>query len=143
MKNKWCRALVGALVSSVAACSPYSYSTESSKMSDSVNALSTAYSASFDAITANRAATFRADVEKERALGRTPQINVAPECQSIRVSEDGDKHPCCQANDAIIECVRCRERVSAWCDAVGSLSHADLPEICRARVSRALQESFA
>jgi hypothetical protein len=69
-----------ALVLPLAGCSPYSFSKEISAMSDSVNKLSDAYSGSFSAIAAERAAQTQAQAVSMRATGQKPQILMAGAC---------------------------------------------------------------
>ena len=75
-------------MSLLAACSPYSYSKEISKMSDGVNALSTAYNASFDAINADWVAQTRAIANSQRAQGKSPALLLSPTCLKDKRSED-------------------------------------------------------
>jgi hypothetical protein len=71
-------ALVMALLSTLAACSPYSYSKEISKISDGVNALSSAYDTGFDGLAADRNA--KAQLEILDARGSGGKIARSPSC---------------------------------------------------------------
>jgi hypothetical protein len=87
-------ALAGVLVSLLAACSPYSYSKEIAAISTNVNKLSDAYTASFDAITADRAAELQAEAISRRSRKKPTEIKIGGPCEDEGVPKDGDAAPC-------------------------------------------------
>src|SRR5215472_6679771 len=76
----------------LAGCSPYSYSKEISAMSDGVGKLSDAYTGSFTAIAADRAATTQAQATSMRSMGQRPAVKLAGTC-TAEFAKDTDK-PC-------------------------------------------------
>jgi hypothetical protein len=76
----------------LAGCSPYSYSKEISAMSDGVGKLSDAYTGSFTAIAADRAAQTQAQAASMRSIGQKPAVKLAGTCTAEFV-KDGD-NPC-------------------------------------------------
>ena len=81
-----------ALLLPLAGCSPYSFSKETSAMSDGVGKLSDAYTGSFSAIAADRAAQTQAQAASMRAMGQKPQIGLAGTC-TTEPAKDADR-PC-------------------------------------------------
>ena len=94
MGNKLRLGSMAALVWLLAACSPYSYSKEISTFSASVDKLSDAYSASFDAIAVARASELQAHALSERSLGNNPKFAISTVCNSSSVPKSGDPEPC-------------------------------------------------
>lgn len=83
-------ALVGALVTLLVACSPYSYSTEIAKVSDGVNKLSDAFTSGLDNIASDRIASTQITIIDNRNSGK--QVLVSPNCERSNAKPGED--PC-------------------------------------------------
>jgi hypothetical protein len=86
----WRRALAGALLLLLGACSPYSYSKEIAKLSDGVDSLSDSFAASFDGLQADRVAHAQLEILDGHAKGG--KIDMAPSCTSSEIDSKAD--PC-------------------------------------------------